>query len=212
MNYKTLLKTFTIVSCLTLSNNNISKIINAENYQKLTLKTNVNALNEIIDKQNNEVEKSTSQTITIQDIANFLESKNEHYPLSDEFIEKYQQTSGGYITYALKTGHLVNKEMHEPNQKWHFFTSWLDQSIDDNSLSWDDDAKKRVYNGLLCPELLLWIFEACEVNPVKVRNAFKKAEVGKVNKTNVSTIAKQMRECVPWDDIQENILNHKLGE
>lgn len=208
MNYKTLLKTFTIVSCLTLSNNNINKIINAENYQKLTLKTNANTL----EKQNNEVTKTTSLTITIQDIADFLENKKEHYPLSDEFIEKYQQTSGGYISYALKTGHLVNKEMHEPNQKWHFFTSWLDQSIDDSSLSWEDDAKKRVYNGLLCPELLLWIFEACEVSPTKVRNAYKIAEEGKVNKTNVSTIAKNMRACVPWEDIQENILKQKIGE
>lgn len=160
--------------------------------------------------KDNKVEaQADSTTITMQDISDFLTSKKEHYPLSDEFIERYQQTSGGYINYANKTGHLVDKERHEPNQKWHFFDSWLYQSLDDGSITMDADAKKRVYTGLLCPELLLWIYEASGVNPTKVKAAKEVAEKGKVEGTNVSTIAKNMRACVPWEDIQNNIIKSK---
>lgn len=153
--------------------------------------------------------KAANVTVTMRDIALFLETKNAHYPLSDEFIEKYQQSGGGYIDYAKQMGRIVDKEKHEPDQKWHFFDSWLYPSIEDesNSLNWDSDAKSRVYNSLLCPELLLWIYEASGVDPVKVRNAKAVAEQGKSAKTNVSTIAKNMRACVPWDDIANAVLS-----
>lgn len=162
-----------------------------------------------IQKVNNPSVRATDTTITILDMALYLNTKKEHYPFSDEFIEKYQQTSGGYIDFANKTGHLVDREKHEPNQKWHFFDSWLMQSIEDGTLTWDADAKRRVYSGLLCPELLLWIFEATEVSPDKVKNAKEVAEQGKVANTNVSTIAKNMRACVPWEDIQNTISTYK---
>ena len=160
--------------------------------------------------KDNKVEaQANTTTITMQDISDFMTNKKEHYPLSDEFIERYQQTSGGYIDYANKNGHLVDKERHEPNQKWHFFDSWLYQSLDDGSITMDADAKRRVYTGLLCPELLLWIYEASGVDPIKVKAAKEVAEKGKVEGTNVSTIAKNMRACVPWEDIQTNIVKSK---
>lgn len=177
-------------------------------YNKEELNDNYIALNP---NEKNALDKQEI-TITIQDIADFLQDKKEHYPFSDEFIEKYQQTSGGYIELAQKLGMMVSKEMHEPNQKWHFFDSWLYPSIEEGSLSWDIDAKARVYNSLLCPELLLWIYEACGVSPIKVKAAKEAAEQGKVNKTNVSTIAKNMRACVPWSDIESNILAYKNKE
>ncbi|MCM1289573.1 MAG: hypothetical protein NC132_02840 [Corallococcus sp.] len=145
------------------------------------------------------------ETVTMQEIAAFLNGKNEHYPLSDEFIERYQQTSGGYIATAKTKGLVVDKTKHEPNQKWHFFDSWLYPSIDDGTITWDADAKKRVYTGLLCPELLLWIYEASGVDPVKVKAAKEVAEQGKSAGTNVSTTAKNMRACVPWEDIADAI-------
>lgn len=145
-------------------------------------------------------------TITMRDIADFLEDKKEHYPFSDEFVERYQQTSGGYIENARKAGLVVDKLLHEPNQKWHFFTSWLYPTIDEG-MSWEASAKDRVYSKLLCPELLLWIYEACEVSPEKVKAAKEVAEQGKVAGTNVSTIAKNMRSIVSWeDDIEPTIL------
>ena len=145
--------------------------------------------------------------ITVGEISDFLETKKEHYPFSDEFIEKYQQTGGGYIDNAKKAGLIVDKQQHEPNQKWHYFDSWLKLSLEDGTLSLDESAKSRVYSKLICPELLLWIYEACEVDPVKVRNAMLVAMEGKASGTNVSTIAKNMRQCVSWDDIASTILN-----
>ena len=138
---------------------------------------------------------------TVQQFADYLEDKREHYPLSDEFIERYQQTSGGYIEYAKKQGIPVDKYNHSPNQKWHFFTSWLGQSLEDGSLTMSEDAKSRIYTKLLCPELLLWIYEAMGVDPVKVNNAKAVAEAGKSAGTAVSTIAKNMRAQVSWEDL-----------
>ena len=109
------------------------------------------------------------------------------------------------ILILLKVRTLVDKSKHEPNQKWHFFDSWLYPSIDDGSISWDADAKNRVYTRLLCPELLLWIYEASGVPVSKVQDAMDVAIAGKINGTHVSTIAKNMRECVPWSDIYDSI-------
>lgn len=145
-------------------------------------------------------------TYTIRDFHDYLLDKNEHYPYSDEFIEKYQQNSGGYLDYAQQVGVVVDKTQHSPNQKWHFFQSWLYRSIEDGTLTYEADAKTRIYNGLLCPELLLWIYEAMGVNPNKVREAMHVAEEGKVNNTNVSTIAKNMRAVVSYDDVTASLV------
>lgn len=146
--------------------------------------------------------------ITMRGIADFLETKEEHYPLSDLFIETYQQTSGGYIDLAKKLGILVDKAQHSPNQKWHFFDSWMYPSIEDKTLSWAESAKSRVYSKLLCPELLLWIYEACGVETSKVQQAMEVAIAGKESGTAVTTIAKNMRNCVAWEDLERNILTY----
>lgn len=145
--------------------------------------------------------KAETVTYTIRQFSDFLENKREHYPLSDEFIERYQQASGGYIDYAKQCGIEVNKYNHSPNQKWHFFDSWLIRSIEDGSLTYEDDAKKRIYTNLQCPELLLWIYEAMGVDPVKVKSAKEVAEAGKVKGDRTSTIAKNMRAVVSWEDL-----------
>ena len=153
----------------------------------------------------NEVKNVDRVNYTIQEFCDYLQDKKEHYPLSDEFIERYQQSSGGYIDYAKKCGIEVNKYNHSPNQKWHFFSSWIDQSLNDGSLTMSDDAYQRIYIGLKCPELLLWIYEAMGTDIVKVRKAKEVAETGKVNNTNVSTIAKNMRGEVSWEDLTINM-------
>jgi len=142
-----------------------------------------------------------NKTITMADMAAFLETKKEHYPLSDEFVEKYQQEDGGYITNARKAGLVVDKQLHEPNQKWHYFDSWLYPTIEEG-MSWDESAKTRSYTYFRCPELLLWIFEASDVDPNKVREAKLVAEDGKVKDTNEGTICSQMRSIVTWADIE----------
>lgn len=149
--------------------------------------------------------------ITMRGIADYLETKQKYYPLSNEFVETYQQTSGGYIALAKSLGLLVDKSQHEPNQKWHFFDSWLYPSIADGTITWDADAKVRVYTRLLSPELLLWIYEACDAPTSKVQAALDVAVEGKIAGTHVSTIAKNMRACVPWTDLEVNIKNFLLS-
>lgn len=170
-----------------------------------TIKNN-QKVNDVVVPNENPILPIEDYTVTMRDIADYLEDKKEHYPFSDEFVEKYQQTSGGYIENARKAGLTVDKLLHEPNQKWHFFTSWLYPTIDEG-MSWDASAKDRVYSKLLCPELLLWIYEACEVSPEKVKAAKDVAEAGKVSGLAVTTIAKNMRGIVSWEnDIEPNIL------
>ena len=43
------------------------------------------------------------------------------------------------------------------------------------------------------------------VDPNKVKSAKEVAELGRVNGTNVSTIAKNMREQVLWEDLIVNM-------
>ena len=145
--------------------------------------------------------QAEEDVVTMRQMADFLMDKKEHYPLSDEFIERYQQTGGGYLDTARKVGLTVDKLKHEPNQKWHFFESWLNASIEDGSLTWDADARQRVYINLQCPELLLWIYEASGVDPAKVKQAKDVAEQGKVEGKKTISIAKDMRTFVPWEDI-----------
>ena len=158
-------------------------------------------------KINNNKVNASADDLTVAEVAEFLLTKDEHYPLSDQFIEKHQQKSGGYLDNAKKAGIVVDKTQHSPNQKWHFFESWYYPSLQDGSLAETDKAKKRIYTNLLCPELLLWIYEACEVSPSKVRNAMKQAEQGKVEGKAVTSIAKSMRGEVSWDDCAAAILD-----
>ena len=195
-----LLIVLSLVFCLNLSN--FSKKTDASNNIRV----------ENIDNTNRPATEASTKTVTMKDIELFLKDKKEHYPFSDEFVEKYQQKSGGYIENAKKAGLVVDKTLHEPNQKWHFYESWLYPSIEDGSLSYDESAKSRVYSKLLCPELLLWIYEACGVSPEKVRDAKNIAEEGKVKGLAVTTIAKNMRGIVAWEDLESNILNYELPD
>ena len=203
MKRRSLLSALALVIGLTICNsNNVKKANNEINEETKVIKSEGKEAN---NRQTNE------EIITMKDIYDYLLTKSAHYPLSDEFIEKYQQTSGGYLDYAKELGKIVDKERHEPDQKWHFIDSWLLRSIEDSSLTWNESAENRVYKKLLCPELLLWIYEACEVSPVKVRQAMTMAEQGKSAKQAVTTIAKNMRACVSWDDLRPAIENYKAS-
>lgn len=200
MKKRTILITLFMMFCMVLTNCGNKKMLNGE-YLNLD---NIQAENNGDDNIN----VAADYIVTVKDMASFLETRKTHYPISNEFIEKYQQKDGGYIDNAKQAGLVVDKQLHEPNQKWHYFESWYYPSIEDGSLSLTDSAKSRVYSKLLCPELLLWIYEACEVDPVKVKAAYKIAENAKTAGTHISTMASQMRACVPWEDLEYTILNN----
>ena len=104
--------------------------------------------------------------ISLIDLIKFYCEKNEHYPISDEFMKKYQQKSGGYIKFAHKTGHTVSAEQCEPNQKWHLFESYISRTFE------DEGENVVVHIGKLkCPELLLWMAEAAGIDEEIVTEA-----------------------------------------
>ena len=140
MKRRSLLSALALVIGLTICNsNNANKVNNA-----------INEGTKVINNEEKEANnrQASEEIITMKDIYDYLLTKPAHYPLSDEFIEKYQQTSGGYLDYAKEVGKIVDKERHEPDQKWHFIDSWLLRSIEDSSLTWDESAENRVYKKL----------------------------------------------------------------
>lgn len=122
------------------------------------------------------------------DKLNFLKtfwSKNEHYPISDKFIEEHQQkddnNAGSYITYAKQTGHIVDAKMHEPNQKWHLLEAYFLGRLIDNNGEFD-----FIINGFKCPELLLWMAEAVGVENgiIEEASCFAKEKIEQIRKEN----------------------------
>lgn len=136
--------------------------------------------------------------ITMSDMERFLLTKNEQYPITNQYVELYQQESGGYIANALKAGLVVDKAQHLPSQKWHYFESWLYPTIEEG-MFWDASASDRSYGKFSCPELLLWIIEATGVDSEKVIEAKNIAIEGKQNGTRVTTICASIRAAVPFN-------------
>lgn len=114
----------------------------------------------------------------------FYYDKKEHYPISDEFIEKYQQKEGGYITYAYETNHLIDASKHEPNQKWHLMESYFITKLIGNH------GEINFSNGIFkCPELLLWMAEAAGVDEKIVNEAsnYAKERINQIRKAEAET-------------------------
>ena len=154
--------------------------------------------NENTGNENNRIDLPDDYVITMSDMERFLLTKDEQYPITNEYVELYQQESGGYIANAIKAGLVVDKSQHLPSQKWHYFESWLYATIEEG-MSWDASASDRSYGKFSCPELLLWIIEATGVDSAKVREAKDIAVQGKQNGTGVSTICASIRAAVPFN-------------
>ena len=116
--------------------------------------------------------------ISLIDLIKFYCEQNEHYPISDEFIKKYQQkaTRDSYIVFARKTGHTVSAEQCEPNQKWHLFEAYISYKLKVNGGDVKDHMRK-----LQCPELLLWMAEAAGIDDEIVMEA-KEAAASEIDR------------------------------
>lgn len=148
--------------------------------------------------ENVKIDLPDDYVITIADMERFLLTKDEQYPITNEYVELYQQASGGYIDNAIKAGLVVDKAQHLPSQKWHYFDSWLYATIEEG-MSWDASASSRSYSNFACPELLLWIIEATGVDATKVREAKDIAVAGKEAGDRVQTICASIRAAVPFN-------------
>ena len=101
--------------------------------------------------ENVKIDLPDDYVITMADMERFLLTKDEQYPITNEYVELYQQESGGYIDNAKKAGLTVDKSQHLPSQKWHYFESWLYPTVAEG-LSWDASASSRTYSNFACPE------------------------------------------------------------
>lgn len=145
-------------------------------------------------------------SITIGEWMKYLSDKSEHYPISDEFIKKHQQSPNskkGYIYYAWETNHTINRMIAEPNQKWHFFESYILRLLCNDKINLDDSAEK-IYRRIVCPELLLWIAEACGINVKLVKKASRKAQkiIAKDNSAR-NNAGIEIRKIIPWTVIEK---------
>ena len=154
-------------------------------------------------------------------IIEYFSTCKEHYPLSDEFVKKYQQnkgkshqSDGGYIQKAYNCGMDINAEKAEPNQKWHLLDSYYgvnengfdinDKELDKNATIWSmgDMETGKGGPGLKCPELLLWIAEAagCDIREAKME-AEKLCEKGER-----LLACNAIKKIIPWEEIEKHIL------
>lgn len=150
----------------------------------------------------------------VNEFMKHYEGKNEHYPISDEFVKKYQQSHDnkkGYVHYAMEQGLLVCKEKAEPNQKWHLSEAYMQELLEKEQIQSNDDAKTR-YNNLKCPELLLWIAEAAGVDSEIIAEAARKASETIDKGTNgYSRIAAcgEIKKIIRWSLIESNLIKNQ---
>lgn len=141
------------------------------------------------------------------ELVRFLQNKEEHYPISDEFIEQYQQKDNGdknsYITHAKNTGHIVDAKQHEPNQKWHLLESYYIERLI------EEEEADFLIRGFNCPELLLWMAEAANVDKdiVKEASGYAKDKIDRLRKEIPSK--SYSREAVQY---MNKMLNEKYGK
>lgn len=97
----------------------------------------------------------------------FLNSK-EHYEYSDKCIrEVHQQQEGGYIDVAKKAGIEISREKCIPNQKWHMLVSYIRDDRKD-----DKTSCMKSISRVICPELLIWMAEALDMDITLIQDFF----------------------------------------
>ena len=160
--------------------------------------------------------ENTATIVTNADLMAFYSGKKEHYTYTDKFIiecEFGQQRSGEYIDFANETGHPVDKNIAEPNQKWHFLESYcINKKIKDEGIGWLEE-ETQIWDsryGLKCPELLLWLIEAAGIETQRVSALcdalIKTCTTYKARNNEALAL---IRETVNWEEIFAIILSEK---
>lgn len=128
----------------------------------------------------------------IKDLIIYLEKCKSNYPISDEFQINYKQKRGGYLAKP------AGKEENY-NQRWHLTKSYLPTYNENEEVS-------TMYNRALCPEMFIYLLEACGVDNELVKKASDIAKTTIDNdKTswarNRATI--NMRKMIPYELFEE---------
>lgn len=153
--------------------------------------------------------------MNLKELGKHYESKEKHYEISDEFVKEgwgQAETSGntGYIAKAksrLKTDKSIkiNPRLAEPNQKWHLLVSYMEESS-------PDLPAKTAYSKIICPELLLWMAEAANVEEKKIKQAKQAAIKLMEDKRKAgdtwrcrNDAGRKIKEIIPWELIENGI-------
>lgn len=155
--------------------------------------------------------ENKAKLVTNGDIMFFYNHKKEHYPNTDRFISECefgQQIGGGYMDFARQTGHLIEKNSAEPNQKWHFLESYCLNKIKNEGIGWLEKPVNRwVFK---CPELMLWLVEAAGIEPQRVSELCDALiKVCTTYEARQSEAMKLILEAVSWEEIASIILSKK---
>lgn len=128
----------------------------------------------------------------IKDLIIYLENCKTNYPISDEFQINYKQKRGGYLQNP-------NGKSENYNQKWHLTKSYLP------TYSLEQDISE-MYNRAFCPEMFLYLLEACGVEEDKLKEASKIAKntIDKASNKRIRiTATKEMRKLIPYEEFEK---------
>lgn len=141
----------------------------------------------------------------VKDAMRFYSTSQKYYYHTDKLIKRFRQEKGGYIIFAEKHNVSTDKAKGNPNQKWHFMTSYCEVKILENS-SFLDEEMQQVYTRLKCPELLLWIIEA---TGLEVKSLFDEIwtilENGQNNAISRREACNKIKATFPWSIIEKKI-------
>lgn len=155
----------------------------------------------------------------LKELSKHYEAKEKHYEISDEFVKEgwgQAETSGntGYIAKAkarLKKDKTIkiNPRLAEPNQKWHLLVSYMEETS-------PELPAKTAYSKIICPELLLWMAEAANVEEKKIKEAKQAAIKLMKEKRNAGATwrcrndaGRKIKEIIPWELIEKGIEDEK---
>jgi len=141
-------------------------------------------------------------------------------PWTDSFVK---QCRGG-IEYAELLGIPHDKTKGQPNQGYHFLESYCYQKIRKGKLLYRvdplDAPMEKIYNGLLCVELILWLAEVSgsdEEYKKKIQKVTQKAIEICMNediplKDRKRDAREMIRTEIPWSTIESNIRKDEINE
>lgn len=131
--------------------------------------------------------------MTFGEIIEFYEGKEEIYCVSCSFVSSgNHQKKGGYIYDAKKAREIAL------NQRDHFIKAYASDK---------NKADKFYYGRIKCPELLLWLAEAADVDRETIRKAGEEAVdiITKEERWARNKAGKAIRDIIPWDMIEKQI-------
>ena len=146
--------------------------------------------------------------MTVKEAQNYFHKIKADGPVTKRFSKMHRQRSGGYIANWKK----LFGEEGTVNQSWHL-ESYLALSIADHTIPSLSEDFKKIYNRILCPELLLFIAEASEIEKELVEKVADGATsiINNGERYCRNKAGRYIRSQIPWEMIETAIVKHKAA-